>query len=448
MIWTASETIYRRWRKTTAITLTALVWLCTLPTLVWAELTVEITKGNDKAVAVAVVPFAWEGTTLLPEDIATIIGNDLRLSGQFKALPSSNFLSFPAKKEDVVFDDWRRIDASYLLVGNVDQVTPNQFMVNYELFDVLSSRSVLRGEVNGNTNQLRSVAHSISDAVYEEITGIPGIFSTRILYVLADRKSSPETNYELVYADMDGHRAIPVLKSKEPILAPGWSPDGSQIAYVSFESGRPAIYVQNLATGQRRVVSSHPGLNSAPAWSPDGKKLAMVLSKDGNPDIYVLDLATNQLDRVVAHFALDNEPAWMPDGKSLIFTSNRGGSAQLYRIDLANREVKRLTFEGRFNARAKVFPDGKSVAFIHKGEGDSSYNVAIQNLETGRVRAISSSPFEDAPDIAPNGRMLIYAAQGADKGVLGIISADGQVSFRLPSDQGDVREPAWSPLLK
>ncbi|WP_281646820.1 Tol-Pal system beta propeller repeat protein TolB [Parendozoicomonas sp. Alg238-R29] len=423
-------------------------YLLLLVSLARAELTIEITQGNDQAVPVAVVPFSWNGKGVLPEDIAGIVGNDLRLSGQFAPLPNNQFLGFPSKDDEVYFGDWKRLGASYLVVGQVTEQPNNRYKVNYELFDVLGKKSVVRGEVSGNRNQLRSVAHNISDAVYQKITGVQGVFSTRIVYVVAKRYSIDRTDYKLVYADMDGYRAVPVLQSKEPILAPSWSPDGRKLAYVSFETGRPAIYIQELATGRRERISSFRGLNSAPKWSPDGKKIAMVLSKSGNPDIYVLDLATRTLTQVTRHFAMDNEPAWMPNGKSLVFTSNRGGSAQLYEVTLANGGVKRLTFEGRFNARARVFPDGKSLAFIHKGKGDESYNVAVQELGTGRMRILSSSPFEDAPDVSPNGRMLIYSAQGGGQGVLGIISADGRISFRLPSSEGDVREPAWSPFLQ
>ncbi|MCL6270244.1 Tol-Pal system beta propeller repeat protein TolB [Sansalvadorimonas sp. 2012CJ34-2] len=434
-------------RSLQTLTCCLLLFMGTLTGIARAELTIEITRGNDQAVPVAVVPFAWNGRQVLPEDIAGIIGNDLRLSGQFAPVPSSQFLGFPSKSDEVFFGDWNRLGVSYLVIGSVTEQPDNRYRVSYELFDVAGKRSVVKGDVTGSRNQLRSIAHNISDSVYQKITGIRGAFSTRLVYVVAKRYSENNTDYKLVYADVDGMRAVTVLKSKKPILAPSWSPDGKKIAYVSFETGRPAIYIQELATGNRERISSFRGLNSVPKWSPDGKKLAVVLSKSGNPDIYVLDLQTRKLTQVTRHFAMDNEPDWMPDGKSLVFSSNRGGSAQIYQVELASGEIKRLTFEGRFNSRPKVFPDGKSMALIHKGKGQTDYNVAVLEFDTGRMRILSSSPFEDAPDISPNGRMLIYAAQGGDQGVLGIISADGRVSFRLPSTEGDVREPAWSPFL-
>ncbi|WP_343216871.1 Tol-Pal system beta propeller repeat protein TolB [Kistimonas asteriae] len=413
-----------------------------------ADLTIEITQGNDQAVPVAVVPFAWNGKGILPEDISGIITNDLKLSGQFMPVDRNNFLSFPATADEVYFRDWNMLGVTYLVIGQVSALPDDRYRVNYQLFDIVRQMPVLKGEVEGSKTQLRSVAHNISDAVYEKIAGIRGVFSTKILYVIANRFSAERTDYQLVYADMDGRRAVTVLRSGEPILAPSWSPDGKKIAYVSFETGRPAIYIQELATGERQKMTSFKGLNSAPVWSPDGTRLALVLSRSGNPDIYTLDVATKKLTQVTRHFAIDNEPAWMPDGKSLVFTSNRGGSAQIYQIPATGGDARRLTFEGRFNARAKVFPDGQSIAMVHKGKGQSDYNIAVLDLESGRTRTLTSMPFEDSPAVAPNGKMLIYSAQDGQQGVLGIISADGQVSYRLPSKEGDVREPAWSPYMR
>ena len=419
-----------------------------LCTTAQARLTINITKGNDQAVAVAIVPFAWSGKSVLPENVAGIVSNDLRLSGEFSPLPSTQLLSFPSKAAEVFLSDWSRLGISYLVIGRITQSDDGKYKVAYRLFDVVGQHSVMAAEVTGGPDQLRSIAHSISDAVYEKITGIKGIFSTRLIYVVAKRLSPAHTNYKLVYADMDGMRAVTILQSREPILAPDWSPDGKKVSYVSFESGRPAIYIQTLATGERERVSHFPGINSVPKWSPDGNKLALVLSKSGSPDIYVMDLKRKELTRLTRHFSIDNEPAWLPNGKGLLFTSNRGGSAQIYKLDLATGQAQRLTFQGRFNARATVFPDGKKAALIHKGQGKGQYHVALLDLQSGRLRSLTSSPFEDAPSIAPNGRMLIYSSQGGDEGTLGIISVDGRVSFRIPASDGGVREPAWSPFLK
>ena len=421
-----------------------------------AELTIEITQGNDRAVRVAVAPFSWEGSKILPEDLTGTISADLRLSGLFDPLKREDMLSFPSKESDVFFRDWKVLGASYLVIGQVTQ-SGGTYTVQYQLFDVLRQRSILKGQVRGVESQLRSMAHTISDGVYEKITGIPADFSTRLMYVTAQRHSVENTDYQLNYADADGKRARVIVRSKEPILSPAWSPDGRRIAYVSFESGKPSIFLQELATGKRQKLTDYKGLNSSPVFSPDGKKVALVLSKDGNPNIYVKDLASGKLSQLTKHFSIDTEPDWMPDGNSIVFTSNRGGSAQIYQLDLkhqANGTVepvgnpRRLTFKGRFNARAKVFPDGKSLTLVHKGQGAAEFNIAILDLDTNRLRLLTSATLEDSPSVSPGGRRLIYAVQGGENGELGIVTADGRVRYRLPSATGDVREPVWGPAVR
>ncbi len=432
-----------------------------------ADLVLEVTQGNDKLTTVAVSPFAWSGTALLPEDLAGIISNDLTLSGLFTALPRSTMLSFPGKASEVVYRDWKVLGASYLVIGSVDKVGQT-YTAHYNLFDIVRQRSILKGEVKGGESQLRGVAHAVSDAVYKKITGSSGDFSTRLLYITANMiesakevvkgkkkiKEPPVFDYQLKYADADGKRVRTIFQSKEPIVSPNWSPDGTKVAYVSFESGRSAIYIQDLATGKRRQVTHFKGVNSSPAWSPDGKKLALVLSKSGNPEIYISDLATGKLSQITHHFSIDTEPAWMPDGQSIIFTSNRGGSAQIYEQTIATKgnglyaasgEPRRLTFTGKFNARGKVFPDGRSIALVHKGEASNDFNIGILNLESGRLRLLTASTLEDSPSIAPGGRRIIYSAPGKVHGELGIVSLDGRVKYRLPSASGDVREPVWGP---
>ena len=433
----------------------SILYLVLMAQVVQAELTIEVTQGNDKAVSVAVSPFSWKGEKILPEDPAAIVDNDLLLSGYFQPLARKNMLSFPASEKEIAFRDWKVLGSSYLVTGQVSK-KGQVYTLNYQLYDVVRQARVAAGGFSGVESQLRGMAHRVSDSVYQKITGNKGDFSTRILYVTAQRHNVNRTDYQLNYADADGKRTRKVFSAKEPILSPSWSPDGTKVTYVSFETGRPAIYLQELSTGKRRKLTNFKGLNNSPAWSPDGKSLALVLSKDGNPDIYVLDLASSKLSKITTHYAIDTEPDWMPDGKSFIYTSTRGGSAQIYQQDVrrtgegkmvAEGKPRRLTFQGRFNARAKVFPDGKSLALVHKGEGATDFNIAVLDMDTGRLRLLTSAKLEDSPSIAPGGRRLIYAVQGGKNGELGIVSADGRVKYRLPSATGDVREPVWGPSV-
>jgi TolB protein len=344
-----------------------------------------------------------------------------------------------------VFDrDWRAIASEYVLIGRV-RGEGDQLAVSYELFDVLRQSKILGGSVSGPAGEARMLAHQISDAVYEKLTGIPGAFATRLIYVSVTRNPSGKDYYRLTLADSDGARPIVLLESREPIMSPSWSPDGTQVAYVSFETSRPAIFRQVLATGEREQLTNYRGLNSSPAWSPDGNTLAMVLSKDGSPDIYLMDMASRRLTRVTRHYAIDTEPSWMPDGRSFLFTSDRGGRPQIYRYDLRSGLTERVTFEGNYNARARVAQDGRNVVLVHQRNGE--FQIAIHDLVTSRLQVLTSTQLDESPSIAPNGSMVLYATKFGDRGILSAVAVDGGVKFRLPSRSGDVREPAWSPYM-
>jgi len=408
-----------------------------------AELTIEITQGVDNPVPIAVVPFAWQGSGAPPVDAAAVIDGDLARSGQFAPVERSDMLSRPSREKEVFYRDWRAINADYVLIGRVSSA--DNLRIEYKLLDVTRQAVVHGGVATGPVSEARMVAHRVADEIYKELTGTPGAFATRLLYVSVTRVPGGKDYFRLTLADSDGARPIVLLEKREPILSPAWSPDGGQIAYVSFETDRPAIYRQELATGRREQLTAFEGLNGSPAWSPDGNSLAMVLSKDGSPDIYLMDLASKRLTRLTTHYAIDTEPAWLPDGRSLLFTSDRGGKPQIYRYDLASRSVERVTFEGSYNARARVAQNGRDVALVHRQDG--RYHIAVLDLKTDRLQVLTSTQLDESPSIAPNGSMVLYATKRSERGILAAVAVNGSVKFRLPAREGDVREPAWSPYM-
>ncbi len=412
--------------------------LCLFSSIAWAELTIEITQGVNDPTPIAVVPFGGDDTA---ENLAGIVAADLQRSGLFRPIPKADMLSLPTKEQDIYFRDWRILGANYILVGEL-QTASDGYALSYGLFDVISQRRVFSKTTSGTVLSLRDIAHAVSDATYEAITGIRGAFSTKILYI--EDLGRGAKRYRLVKADADGARPQIVFASSEPLMSPAWAPNLREVAYVSFETSRPAIFRHNVFTNEREQLTNFKGLNGAPSWSPDGKKLALVLSKDGNPEVYTLDLLTRKLTRVTRHFAIDTEPNWTADGKGIIFTSNRGGSPQIYQVGLASGRVERLTFEGDYNARPRVSPDGKSLVMVHREAG--VYHIAWQDIASGDLRILTETWLDESPSIAPNGAMLLYATQHNNKGVLAAVSMDAGVKFRLPSKQGDVREPAWSPF--
>mgnify|MGYP000013152296 CR=1 FL=1 len=411
-----------------------------------AQLVIEITSGADQLLPLAVVPFAYEGQDALPADVAQIIENDLKRSGLFEAIPRTNMLSLPSKKEDVHFRDWRLLKSDYVVIGSVKQIDASNYEIAFELVNVLSQKTVEKHEgLAVKASGMRDAAHYISDKIYKLLTGVRGAFSTRILYVTAEGDRAAPT-YRLQVADADGHRPQVIVESEEPILSPSWSHDGRFITYVMFRDRRPNIFVQELATGKRQKIAQYKGLNGAPAWSPDGKQLAIVLSKDGNPEIYIFDIATQKLNRITNHYSIDTEPSWEPDGKGIVFTSDRGGNPQIYRVDISSKAVERVTFEGDLNTRARMTPDGRYLVTVQKNDGN--YHVALQDMKNGRVQILTETYLDESPSIAPNGSMVMYATTYNGKGILAVVSVDGLVKYRLPSAAGEVREPAWSPFFE
>ena len=407
-----------------------------------AELRIEITKGVDNAVRVAVVPFGWRGRRKPPFEVDEVISSDLGLSGRFEALPVSQMLSLPIDSTEVLPRDWRMLGVEYLIIGYLE---PNEVSVrlHFELYDVLKKSVVTTQTIEGLPRDLRDMSHHVSDVVFEELTGIEGAFSTRIMYVTA-LDTADGRQFALNIADADGQRVKTILRSVEPILSASWSPDGETVAYVSFEQdGRPAIYLHEVDSGHRQILTSFAGLNSAPSFSPDGRQIALVLSKDGNPDIYILDLQNRRLRRITRHYGIDTEPSWTADGESLIFTSNRGGQPQIYQLRLSDFQIQRLTFEGDYNAKASLLADGSGLVMVHRRDG--IFHIALLDLKRGRLSILTQTTLDESPSVSPNGSMLIYATQDKGEGILAAVSIDGGMKFNLPSSEGDVREPAWSP---
>ncbi len=414
------------------------------PVLLSAEsLTIEVTRGKRDPTPIAVVPFAWSGAGFNGDQMAEIIASDLYRSGQFMPIDKTNMLSFPHSESEIVYHDWKMSRADYLVTGQLAPRGDGGFTVTFLLSNINGQKIMFTRNVQGGPNNLRDMAHFVSDEVYEAITGYRGVFQTKLIYVREDRQKGRST-FKLFQSDQDGAREFTLMTSSEPILSPDWSPDGTQVAYVSFEGRKPGIYLQTIATGKRERLTAFKGLNGAPQFSPDGRSLAMCLSKDGNPEIYVMDIASRQLRRVTNHFGIDTEPSWTVDGREIIFTSSRGGKPQLYKVNLASGQTDRLTFEGDYNAHGHMSPDGKLIAFVHRREG--IFHTAVQDVKSGRITILTQTDLDESPTLAPNGRMLMYATKQGNRGVLSSVSVDGGVQVHLPSQSGDVREPAWGPF--
>ncbi|WP_300433528.1 Tol-Pal system beta propeller repeat protein TolB [Thalassolituus sp.] len=407
-----------------------------------AELVIEVTQGRQSAIPISVVPFEWTGATNLPENISAIINNDLGSSGYFRTLDTQLMLSKPVRPEEVVYTDWRRMKQDFIVVGRISADEAG-YAIEFHVIDVHQQIELLHHRVKGRATQLRDLAHYISDFIFKRLTGIDGVFSTKMVYVTTNKE---RTRFNLNFADADGAREQLIFKSSHPILSPAWSPDGKKVAYVSFENGQSEIFFQELSTGRREKVISFDGSNSAPSFSPDGTRLAFVHSNAGNPDIYVMNLNTRKVERLTTHYGIDTEPQWMADGRHILFTSSRAGGPQIYKLDSETGSVKRVTFEGSYNARARMTADGRKMVYVH-GNGDS-FHIASQEMSSGRVRILTrDTNLDESPSVAPNGSMVIYAATENDRSILAAVSVDGEVKFRLPSRYGDVREPAWSPIL-
>ena len=412
-----------------------------------AKLEIEIIQGNASALPIAILPLQWHASeSRIGASVAEVVSSDLYRSGLFDPLDEQDMVDRPVDAESIRYGTWRLLKVDYLVIGQVkDAPDGNGYDIVYQLLDVHTQESLLSQITTVGLGDLRFGAHRVADAIYEKLTGVKGAFATRIAYISATEENGKH-NFQLFVADADGFNPQAVVGSPEPLLSPNWSPDGQRLAYVSFEKGNSAIYVQNVATGQRELVSSGKGINGAPAFSPDGRSLAMTLSYSGNPEIYIRDLTTGQKRQLTRHWAIDTEPAWSPDSKWVYFTSDRGGRPQIYRVSAAGGKPSRITREGEYNARATISPDGNRIAVAH-GRGNE-YRIAVLDTDTGRMRVLTPGVLDESPSFAPNGSMILYATREGSKGVLSAVSVDGNVRQRLILNEGDVREPAWSPVIR
>jgi TolB protein len=424
-----------------------LILLVFIASFINAELRIEITKGSNDPINIAIVPISLSMDISIDSYLHELIANDLEFIGEYKILPPSQMLSFPSSENELYYRDWRLLNIDYLIFGKAESISAsklkNNIEVTYFIYDIAREKRLHKAYIKGSTNDFKSLAHGISDSIYKEITGISGIFSTKILYV--DGSDYLNEEYLLRISDFDGGRDKVLVSSNAPIISPTWSPDGQSVAYVSFELGRSNIYVQSILSGKRQLIKPQEGLNSSPDWSSNGKFLAAVLSKNGNSDIYKYHLKKKVWTRLTEHYGIDTEPDWSSNSKRIVFTSNRSGSPQIYEINLSNNKIKRLTFKGNYNARARYLPDGKSIVYVHRNNG--VFHIARLHLKSGIMDILTDTPLDESPTISPNGNLIMYATKYDGVSLLAGISVDGETSFFLPSTKGEVREPAWSPFL-
>lgn len=422
--------------RTLALSMLTVATLLAMPSA-QAQLAIEISGAGANQIPVAVADFGGEpGVSRV---VSSVVRSDLERSGLFRMIETG---STPiTETASVDYGNWKFRGADALVAGSLVPTGDGRYEARFRLYDT-NKKVVLTGAafVAANTT-LRAAGHRIADAIYEKLIGEPGVFSTRIAYVLKQG-----SRYELQIADADGQNAQAALISREPIISPAWSPDGTRLAYVSFENKKPVVYVHSLATGRRSAVANFRGSNSAPAWSPDGRRLAVVLSKEGGSQLFTINADGSGVNRLMVSTGIDTEPNWAPDGNTIYFTSDRGGSPQIYRVSAGGGDLQRVSFEGPYNVSPRVSPDGRSLAYITRRDG--RFQLAVMDLASRQTQILTDSHKDESPSFAPNGRMVLFATELGGRGVLSAVSADGRVKQRLTVSAGDVREPAWGPLVR
>ena len=403
-----------------------------------SELILEITQGTEDPYRVAILKF--EGDEKVSNDIDKIIRNNLKRSGEFNLFANEDLLSLPTSETEVIFNDFKILNIDYLVIGKIvkDGIS---ISVVYDIFDINKGKKIRTSTVYGIPNKNRQLGHYVSDGIYEEITGMKGISSTKILYVTENK------NFNLMVADADGSNEQILLKSNDPIISPAWSPDSKKVAYVSFETGMAKVYIQDIATGERELAIENSSQISSPSWSPDGKFLSLTMYKDGNAEIYILNLKNRNLTRLTNHFSIDTESSWSPKGSKIMFTSGRSGSPQLYEIDLRqfNAKPKRITFDGNYNAKGSYLPNNEGFIFVHRE--NKNFQIAIKYFNENFIRPLTNAQLDESPSISPNGNVIVYAIKDDGMSLLAGVTLSG-AKFRLPAKMGFVREPAWSGFLR
>lgn len=400
-----------------------------------AQLSIEITGAGASQIPVAIADFLGDPTT--SRIVTATVRSDLERSGLFKLVDTTGV----ALDENSPIDnaEWKAKGADAVAAGSLGKTADGRIEARFRIYDTQKAVTLGGAAYVTGDQQLRIAGHRIADYIYEKLTGQKGVFSTRIAYVVKSRG-----RFLLQIADADGQGAATALTSSEPIISPVWSPDGSKLAYVSFEKKKPVIYVHSLASGRRNIIANFKGSNSAPAWAPDGRHLAVVLSKDGNSQLYSVNADGSGVQRLAHSSGIDTEPRYSPDGSSIYFTSDRGGSPQIYRMSATGGDAQRITFEGSYNVSPRPSPDGKSLAFITRREG--RFRLAVMDLASHQVQIVTDSNKDESPSFAPNSRMILIATEIGGRGVLSAVSSDGRIKQRLSVAAGDVREPAWGPF--
>lgn len=400
-----------------------------------AQFRVEVTGVGMRQIPIAVVSFRGESSS--SQKISQIIQADLERSGFFKGIAANGDQLDETSHPDLVA--WRQRSADNLVAGSINALSGGRFEVRFRLWDVIRGQDLGGQSFSISAPDLRLAAHRAADYIYEKITGEKGVFATRLAFV-----TRAGQRYSLWVSDSDGENAKVALTSPEPIISPAWSPDGRQLAYVSFESRKPVVYVHTVASGQRRLLANFRGSNSAPAWSPDGSRVAVTLSRDGGSQLYVLSAQGGEPRRLTQSSSIDTEPVYSPDGQFIYFVSDRGGSPQIYRMPANGGSPQRITFSGNYNISPTLSADGRTLAFISRVGG--GFRLHVQDLQSGTVAAITDSSGDESPSFAPNGKLLVYATrQGRDS--LMTSTLDGRIKTRLAGQSGEIREPAWGPYM-